>query len=147
MKRLSITLILLGAAVGAARACTCAPYTLASSFAGSSDVFVGTVLSVHSEGGSIKGRIRIERSWKGTPAGRVVTVHTSRSGASCGVGLPVHHEVILYAHRMTDGKWKGELAAGGCSYSGIYLGQNITMSDSLGVPVTVRNPRKWWPWK
>jgi hypothetical protein len=121
---------------------------VASSFAGSSDVFVGTVLSVRNEGEMlIKGRIRVERSWKGTAAGHVVTVYTNINGASCGVDLPVDREVLLFANRISGGRWKGHLAAGLCDGSASYPTVVSALSDSLGAPVTVRTVVGWWPWK
>jgi hypothetical protein len=137
MKRLALALLMLGVEVGSGQACSCAPYTIASSFARSSDVFVGTVLSLHRDIG-LKARVRIERSWKGTPAGKVVTVYTSAGGASCGVDMVVHQPVLLFASRQTDGKLKGQLTAGLCSYSTWYPQAISERSDSLGPPVTVR---------
>src|SRR5262245_34210642 len=137
MKHLAMVLLILSVAVGHGRACTCLPVTVASSFSRSSDVFVGTVLSVHRDSG-IKARVRIERSWKGTPAGKVVNVFTSSSGASCGVDMVAHHQVILFASRQTEGKLKGELTVGLCSFSGPYPQMLSQLGDSLGPPVTVR---------
>src|SRR5262245_49776328 len=134
MKRLAMALLMLGVAVGSGWACSCLPYTIASSFARSSDVFVGTVLSLK-RGNGVKARVRIERSWKGTPACKVVNVFTSDNGASCGVGMIVHQPVLLFAFRQTDGKLKGELTAGLCSYSTWYPQAIIERTDSLGPPV------------
>src|SRR5260221_8003118 len=144
--------LLVSATVGDAWASSCVATTVATSLAAASDVFVGTVLSVrtgersvwlssikeHIRISSIEGRIRIERSWKGAPAGSVVTVLTNSEESACGVSLAVDHEVILFAYHMTEGPWKGRLTAGLCSHSYSEPSEISAMSDSLGAPLTVR---------
>jgi hypothetical protein len=146
MRHLAMAVLMLVLAVGSGRACSCGPGTIASSFGQSSDVFVGTVLSLQ-RGTTVKAQVRIERSWKGTPAGKVVTVFTAGNGAMCGVEMVAHQPVLLFAFRQTDGKLKGQLTANLCSYSTGYPQAISERSDSLGTPVTVRKDGGWWPWR
>src|SRR5882762_5627419 len=98
--RLAFGFLVLCMAASDAGACTCPRPTVAQSLMRSSDVFLGTVLSVRLQGrNGFKGRIRVERSWKGTPAGRALTVYIP---AVCGVGLSQHHPVIIFAGRQTE---------------------------------------------
>ena len=158
MTRLIAVLCMLCVGARAAQACSCLEISRAAAFHMATDVFTGTVLSTrlfsepiegHLEEGLrrevIIGRVRVERSWKGASAGRVITVYTSPDGASCGVDLPRGHEVVLFAHRLTEGVWKGRLALGRCGQpSGL---SPETISDSLGAPTSVRKETGRWPWK
>ena len=143
MRSVAWGLLILCLATGVGQACTCVPgMSNATQYSGASDVFVGTVLSVGHW--RTKYRIRIERSWKGVPAGKTVAVYTSGNGAMCGVDLPVGHEVILFAHRVNNGPAKGQLSAGLCGQP--YGFSVSTVNDSLGPPLSVRSKGSWWPW-
>jgi hypothetical protein len=146
MRHLVTAVLMLVFAVGSGWACSCGHKTIASSFARSSDVFVGTVLTLH-RGGLVKARVRIERSWKGTPAGKVVTVFTGANGAACGLDMVAHQTILLFAFRQTDGKLKGQITVGLCSNSTGYPQAISERSDSLGAPMTVRKDGGWWPWR
>ena len=136
MTRVAVGGLMLCLAMEVGHACTCVGISNATAYGRASDVFVGTVLSVKATGSSIKSRVRIERSWKGVPAAKVVTVYTSAS--TCGVGLTVGREQVVFAHRMTDGPWKGQLAVSLCSQP---HGINVsTANDSLGPPASTSKP-------
>jgi hypothetical protein len=138
MSRIAVGAVTLCLAVGVGHACTCVGISNATAYGQATDVFVGTVLSVKGTGYSNKVRVRIERSWKGAPAGKVVTVYTGADGASCGVGLAVGFEQLVFARRMSDGPQKGQLGTGLCSQPhGIEVS---TANDSLGPPASTSKP-------
>ena len=143
MRRYAAGIAFLLLAAGTAQACSCSRVSKVAAFFTASDVFTGTVLSVGREGGSgIKGRVLVEQSWKGVPAGTVVSVYTSSGGSSCGVALPVGREIVIFARCESHGPWKGRLFTSLCDQpSGLSM---LTVSDSLGPPASVRSKETGW---
>jgi len=140
----ALSLLCLGAGVG--RACSCAQaYTVAMAYSAATDVFAGTVLSVEQDSvrlredwiPAVKARIRIEQSWKGAPAGQVVTLHMALT--TCAVELPTGEVVVLFANRATRGPLKGKLSAGLCGQPMEPLSTVGAASDSLGPPRSIRS--------
>ena len=151
MRAAAIALCLVSAMTADCWACTCSgPPSSAVALQSASAVFVGTVLSAKSErpkvkhplGGYRKHRIRIEQSWKGAPAGKVVTVYTTTG--ICGTGYQKGEVVVIYADRDKYEPHQGMLYTSLCSRSGLNV---VAESDSLGPPSTVRGQGSWWPWK
>ena len=148
---MALFVLCLGPSVG--RTCSCGEITATTAYSAASDVFVGTVLSVGRESSPegdpnnyvslrlhyVKARIRIEQSWKGSPAGQVVTLYTD---LSCGVGLPKGEVVLLFAKRAPDGPWKGGLYARLCGQPTTLAYDISAASDSLGPPKSVRRATK-----
>jgi len=107
VRAFAIALCLVGMTTADCWACTCAGVlTAGAELNRSAAVFAGKVLSVrhevppgqHSEyqWEDIKHRIRIEKSWKGPSAGRVVSVYTSTG--PCGIAFPKGARVMIYAN-------------------------------------------------
>src|SRR5215813_13878392 len=123
MKAWPFALCLLSVMSTTCSACTCMESTAAAELQRSSAVFAGTVLSVkherphetHDNGHLfaweyIRHRIRIEKSWKGAPAGKVVTVYTSTG--PCDTAFPKGSHVMVYA--SVDKSHEGALATSLC---------------------------------
>jgi hypothetical protein len=144
MKLFAITLTWLSLFAASCQACDYSALTLAQSVGQASDVFVGTVRSVETHGGLLRGRIMVERSWKGVTAGRQVTVYTSWS--SCGVDMRRGQKVMIFGRR-TAPELPGQLFTEQPDGSG---GDSVNvdrLTAALGPPVTTWNPTGWWPWK
>jgi len=105
-------------------------------------VFVGVVRSNKPRGNVVEAQLLIEKSWKGSPAGRTVVVATMPNGASCGVELKLGSHVLVFAH-PGSGDVKGNLWTDLCEMSTWWPTSIATLSDSLGPPESVAMaPRK-----
>ena len=130
----------------AACACDCGFPTIPSQRHMSSDVFVGRVRSAGTLGLIRRGRVFVERSWKGTPAGRTVVVGTMRDGPTCGVEFKVGDRMLVFA-RPGTGDVQGMLWTDLCDRSTTNPLRVAALSDSLGEPSsTAKLPHGWWGW-
>ena len=133
MKLFAVTLGCLSLLAVRGQACDYYPLPLNQAVGAASDVFVGAVRSVETHGSLVKGRVIVERSWKGVRAGRQVTVYTSQS--DCGVFMRPGLEVIIFARRGTIPGLPGQLFTERPDGSGelVNVGQ---LTKELGPPLT-----------
>jgi hypothetical protein len=139
MRALSFAVLLITAVTRASNACSCLEPSPAGALSWSSAVFSGHVLSVKHEGKhdcERRHRILVERAWKGTQAGKVVTVYTDGC-FTCGIAFQKDSHVMIYARLIERGAHKGALSTGLCTRSGRSVAAE---SDSLGPPLSVLKP-------
>ncbi len=121
-------------------ACDCYEPPMSQSAAAASDVFWGTVRSVGMEKGFVRGRVMVEKSWKGVPAGREVPVFTSVS--SCAVPMRVGVRVVVFGRRVAS-------ALPGQIFTELPDGSRALPDDptpELGPARPAPKRSHWWPW-
>jgi hypothetical protein len=107
MKRLVLLagafLFVFGSMSGAARACTCSPFTPEEEFVRSDAVFKGLVIAIlpSEPPGTLDVHVMATGYWKGT-VGVLMHVYTSHSSASCGYRFDVGTEYLIYSSNTTD---------------------------------------------
>ena len=129
-------------------ACSCVPTTVELRLQRSTEVFVGTVLSVKRQQRSVKlsvgtvtvedvrARIRVEQSWKGTHRD---TVEVGTVSSTCGVVFQEGKRLLVFAHTVYGayGELKSRLGTTICSGSRVVRWTADT-TDSLGTPLWER---------
>lgn len=118
MRRLSIAvaIVVLGALAfaGSAQACSCAPMSRKEAMQGADAAISGRLLKVIPESGQRAiFRYRVQRVYKGTPGirrGRIVSVHSARSSAACGLPTRTGRRYGLMLSR-TEGAWTSGVCA------------------------------------
>ncbi|MFI6097454.1 hypothetical protein ACIA8G_17950 [Lentzea sp. NPDC051213] len=115
------------AAAGAAHACSCAPATEEQLFQRADHVFQGRILAKVAEPGQqVRYRVVVYKERKGDVP-RYVSVISAASEASCGIGLKVGKDYLIYAKGDAGDR---EVETGLCSG---------TRLVSEGIPAACRN--------
>ena len=127
-------------------ACDCAAPTIHTQKVMSSDVFVGLVRSVSESANVRRGRVFIERSWKGTQAGKTVVLATPSMGPACGVEFKTGDRVIVFANPGRSEELSGTLWTDVCDRSSAYPTLVAALSESLGTPVSTAKLSPSWRW-
>ncbi len=110
---------------GAAFACSCIPISAPEHVAGNEIIFKGTIverqLTEPSDavfGNGVVYYFKVEKTWKGTSANRILVSVPTTESSLCGVKLPLGWSGVVFA-----GEDEGKIVTGLCAMLPYHLGQ------------------------